>query len=157
MAKYKPGEYANKKLLAKLKAVQDADYSLVFSEMVSKQQDRIFNKGIAGDGREIGTIKSNEYVKQKAKKGIAGVSPTRVNLWFEGNFKAMFLNQWAKIRKVKTSTGLKFEVQLSSNANNPQGKLNSILERFSRAFIFTKAERKTFLLRMQQIIVNSFK
>jgi hypothetical protein len=72
-------------------------------------------------------------------------------------FNQMYLESIVNPELKISNTGFVIATGMTYNAGNPKGKVDGLLDKYGDAFKFSDAERKEFVDKAQQIVVDLFK
>jgi hypothetical protein len=72
-------------------------------------------------------------------------------------FSQMYLQSIVNPELKISNTGFVIATGMTYNAGNPKGKVDGLLDKYGDAFKFSDAERKEFVDKAQQIVVDLFK
>jgi hypothetical protein len=72
-------------------------------------------------------------------------------------FSQMYLQSIVNPELKISNTGFVIATGMTYNAGNPKGKVDGLLDKYGDAFKFSDAERKEFVNKAQQIVVDLFK
>jgi hypothetical protein len=72
-------------------------------------------------------------------------------------FSQMYLQSIVNPELKISNTGFVIATGVTYNAGNPKGKVDGLLDKYGDAFKFSDAERKEFVDKAQQIVVDLFK
>lgn len=185
MGTYTTSQYA-KKLEAIYGKLQDQKPHLeIVSEVIRRQQSRIFDKSVDGDGKKLAkysikpiyvnpkksprktpvkTFKNGKARKTtyfpggyaQYKKAIGKGGGGTVNLWLFGSFRKAFMNSLGSALKTSNSQRISIRTRIIPGVQNPEGKIDGILDRYGIAFKLTKGERGYIVKANRDLLMDLF-
>jgi len=113
--------------IAGMDSIIDESLRMASLSTTAKVSERVFEKGLTGDGREIGRYKTSAYIKKRQDKGLR---TDRVTLEFTSENSV-----------TKTDDGYAAGVKRLENGNKVRGNV----ERYGQMFTLSEFEEKEFL------------